>query len=674
MLSCRQDFIITAFDVLPQIIADLNEVDKISYATRLNELRNRFHDPEFRLAIVGNFSCGKSTFLNALLKKKLLATDNLPTTAIPTYIRWDNKYAGDEPIIMLTMTTGKVYTLTKSGKISFEKETAISLPANTGEIIDTLTTTNSLIGKIRRVDLTFPERHGFENFCLIDTPGINPGDEENKQHILQTQQVLREDADAVILLYPATQTMTRNTEEFMRDNASHLMAGATIILTKIDLVPKNQIEKIIQYTTKLVKNRFKQTAPKIYTISAQQASDFFSGKGTDKEVAEIFDSTINEIIEHLSESRSEIISSRLSELIGELIDAISKTINSDLSELEEKRATLKKYSVENLEEDFGKLVRDYEKFFRQKQGEYLQSMNDNVRKLISSRQQKIFRRIDAAKNLNETDSCLKNYYTEIMADLGKEILAQLNAQIAPPINRSSENYAKELAEQLNRYERYLGTVNTQTVTIKSEQILKTARVVPVFEESLTVKISNWVSYFKDNFDAAQISESLESALTAAEGWLDEKVFSDAQAAKVKKNVVQNFKSAKSWLSEKFSLDRRKAAAKEIVTRNLKEAGDWLSDKMLAKRKEKAKEIVKQNLIEYEAKLIAVCTESIKQIILENLTWARNLLSEYKERYRATFYEIERKHNERVAKVESHIIRHKENRRKIEDLKEQAEDM
>ena len=253
-------------------------------------------------------------------------------------------------------------------------------------------------------------------------------------------------------------------------------------------------------------------------------------------------------------------------------------------------------------------------------------------------------------------------------------MAYLNEQIAPPINHHSQIYAKKLEEHLSRYERYLGTVNAQVFIIKSERIFETASLVPVFEESLTYKISNMVNDFRNNFDAAQLAESLGSALNAAEDWLDDKVFSDARAAKVKANFVQNLKIAGRLFSKKFSLEERTAKAKEVVSQNLKEAGSWLSDKMLTKRKETAKDLVVQNLSKHEAKLIATCTDSITQIIMENLTWARNLLNEYKASYRTTFSEIERKHNERVTAVERKIICHKKNRRRIEDLKEQFDEI
>ena len=414
--------------------------------------------------------------------------------------------------------------------------------------------------------------------------------------------------------------------------------------------------------------------PKIYTISAQAALDFFSGDGTDKKSADNFDATINEIIAHLSERRSEIISRRISELIDKLIESISQTITADLKDLEEKRAMLKKYSAENLEKDFGKLFAVYEDFFMQNNGNYLRLMGDKVCALISGRREEIFQKIQAAKTLDGVDECLKNFYPMIMADIGKEILAYLNAQIAPPINRNSQFYAKKFEEHLSRYERYLGTVNAQVFIIKSERIFETVPLVPGFEESLTDKISNVVNFFRSNFDSAQLAESLDSALNATEGWLDDKVFSDARAAKIKENIIQNLKIAGRLLSKKFSIEERTAKAKEVVSQNLKEAGYWLSDKMLAKRKDTAKNLVAQNLSNYEAKLIAACTDSITQIIMENLNWARNLLKEYKKSYQTIFEEIEKKHNENINEVERQIVHNKKNIGQLEDLRKLSAEM
>ena len=61
----------------------LSEIDKISnfsvirknqeMLSDLEKLKNRVQDDTFRIAVVGEFSSGKSTFINAILGKDLLS-------------------------------------------------------------------------------------------------------------------------------------------------------------------------------------------------------------------------------------------------------------------------------------------------------------------------------------------------------------------------------------------------------------------------------------------------------------------------------------------------------------------------------------------------------------------------------------------------------------------------
>lgn len=623
----RKNFIVTAFDVLTPIIARLNDDGKILYSTKLQSLRERFYDPEFRLAVVGNFNCGKSTFLNALLKRRLLTTDNLPTTAIPTYIRWNKETLLEQtgrdecryynPIIKLTMNDGRVYTLTQAGKSKFEKETKIRLPSDTGAIIDTLTTTNALIDKIERVDLTFPARRGFDSFCLIDTPGINPGSEENKEHILQTQKVLREEADAVILLYPATQTMTRDTEEFMRDNAAHLMTGAIILLTKKDLIQKRELEKIVKYTARLVKDRFKQTKPEVYAISAQQAMDCFSGDSTDEEDllgADDFNRTLETIISQLGDRRSEIVLRRISDLMRELIESISKTITADLKDLEEKRAFLREASAERLEEEFLNINRAYNERVSTKKNYRSELVTEIVTEVVNDRRRKMLNRIDNIDEAKELKLCLKFCNRGLIEEIRDEVLKRINEEIISEINQASKAYISKVAECLNKYKRYLGDLSTQDVEIKNENSLLVSTELPVTVEE---------SFLKNH---------------------------------VGKIGVVTF-----------------ALFGVIGLAFLAGAYFWSSKKFKAKREE-AREEVDKNLENYKAKLIETCKESVEQTAEENLTWAHNLLKEYKVSYQTIFDEIEKKYNESINEVERQIIHNKKNVSQLEGLRKLLAEM
>jgi len=71
----------TAFQPILKKLKDHTELQK-DFRDKLLEV-NR----PLRLAVVGEFSSGKSTFINALLQKDLLPEGILPTTGVATYIQ-----------------------------------------------------------------------------------------------------------------------------------------------------------------------------------------------------------------------------------------------------------------------------------------------------------------------------------------------------------------------------------------------------------------------------------------------------------------------------------------------------------------------------------------------------------------------------------------------------------
>lgn len=607
-------FIRKALRFLSYAIDLLNEAERKTYAISLEAMRKRLYDPEFRLAIVGDFSCGKSTFLNALIGEELLTTDTLPTTAIPTYIRWNKeellKQTGHDerryynPIVTLTTNDGKTYTLTKSVKKIFEQETNITLPEKIGAAIDTLTTTNSLIGKINRVELTFREKKIFAHFCLIDTPGINPGAEESKEHILQTQKVLREEADAFVVLYSFKDAMNRGTEEFMKDNAGHLMAGAIILLTKMDLVPPRQIEKIFRNTEQLVKERYGQKNPKVYGIAALSALEYrlgISNAEEDSKWADDFDKTITEIITQLSDRRTEIISRRILELMNELIESLTASISEQLMKLEKERETLERASIKNLMHEFQETADRYIMpvvfNISRCRGEELQphihTQLENIRK-------EIFSRIEDADSIREINRILQQIYPAIMDDLSRRIYGELTKFIIEPLNQSAKEFTRQAEEILKRYNRYLGAITPQVTDIISDNVFNQNMPPMVVED-----------YFSTDFYVGIIG---------------------------------------------------------IVFPVLAEIIDFF--RMSAKRRE-AKEMVQESLYNYEARLLWNCTKITEQVKERSTIWIQNFFEEYRASYSMAFETAEKAHRERVHEVERKIAQNKDAIERLEELRKES---
>ena len=85
----EQDIIKTRERKLKDIINSLQKigiVQEMDYKNDLDNIQDRIEDNVFRIAVVGEFSSGKSTFINAIIGKDILSHAVDETTAAITRI------------------------------------------------------------------------------------------------------------------------------------------------------------------------------------------------------------------------------------------------------------------------------------------------------------------------------------------------------------------------------------------------------------------------------------------------------------------------------------------------------------------------------------------------------------------------------------------------------------
>lgn len=162
----------------------LNVIRKLSEQKELQELldiqeqlryfEKRFQDEEFRIAVVGEFSSGKSTFINALIGQDVLQHALKETTA--TLTRLVN-VAEDDP------RNGKGCVTLRSGK-------RIELN-DWNELRDYTTTTSSKLdvaAEVEQTELYLPMFRTSHPVVVVDTPGLNglaDGHREKTEALIQ---------------------------------------------------------------------------------------------------------------------------------------------------------------------------------------------------------------------------------------------------------------------------------------------------------------------------------------------------------------------------------------------------------------------------------------------------------------------------------------------------------
>ena len=210
----------------------------------LNQLIENISAP-LNIMVMGEFSTGKSTFINALLGKKVLKMADTPTTAVITKLCY-----GDEDTIT-------VYFKDSTAKIC------------TSEEFDELTASEDVKGKSIHATIDYVERKlpidTLKQAIIIDSPGLNAirrEDEKITRHFM-------ENADTILLLYDINK-MNSKLENNLLNNLNERLQPIGIV-NKIDDFDEEEEEQSLEEFLAEQKQTIGAKVSKLIGVSAKQA-------------------------------------------------------------------------------------------------------------------------------------------------------------------------------------------------------------------------------------------------------------------------------------------------------------------------------------------------------------------------------------------------------------------
>ena len=220
--------------------------------------KSNLENGEFSIAVVGEFSTGKSTFLNALMGDKILPSFTKETTATINFLRHKDKAEDGE--------SGCVYY--NDGR----SELINSADINTiSRYVSTESCDVDVARAVDHLDLFLDSKFLEGNVTLVDTPGLN-GIAEGHKELTQKQ---IEKSSAGIFLFDANQPGSRSDFEFLSELRRH-MDSIIFVLNKIDNIKTSEGEDVDGVIKKL-KESYKKvypdetTIPEVWPIAAYPA-------------------------------------------------------------------------------------------------------------------------------------------------------------------------------------------------------------------------------------------------------------------------------------------------------------------------------------------------------------------------------------------------------------------
>lgn len=582
----------------------LDEYPNEKHSQQFLDIKNRYNNPELKLAVIGEFNTGKSTFINALLKQNYLSTDNVPTTVIPTYIRWNGEQ-DSPPVIKIKLTNDNNEYLIKKDQALLEKKLGITL--NRSDDLERITTNNDLIDIVSHVTVSFPADKRFTHFCLIDTPGTNPGAEETKKHANVTREVLRKEADATIILFPANITGNRSALEFISENASHLLGGAAFVITKADMIDsEKEMEKIAKYLKGLIKQRYALDNQTIYICSAKNAIRAYDSADYSNPFFLQFNQMTEDILESLGQKRKQIIFKKISSLLNAILNDLRNEQNTLSQKLENDIKVLEKYSLENLEKEYRLLFNQFAKELNFAHQNCKSKVNTN----ISSKRKSVINGIESDLNRIHSIGDLQSYASDGVKTWLNSFENAVKGKIKSDVSELDSIYAAFSESVFSRLKEYQLQISSQ-ITKGTTSI--SAEISPNI--AMDVSIDSIIGGLGIGALLLLWINPVTLVAALAIGWL----FSNALLQKMKNNI------------------------KEKVETGLEEAGKAVEDKW--------KNVLDDTKSKY-------------------LSSGKNLMNDYKNRYAKIFRNRKDADNQKRQKIQFELSKVKESLKRI-DMMESA---
>lgn len=227
--------------------------------TALKTYQQNVENGLFSIVLVGEFSAGKSTFLNALMHKRILPSFTSETTATVNFLRHTSQAPNHE-----------------AGIVYYNDNRQEPVPELTLQALERVVSTRGdtddekIATSVDHVDLFLDSSLLQDGVMLVDSPGLN-GVADHHREITERQ---IQASHASIFMFSARQPGSRTDFEYLRSLKSQ-SGNIFLVLNMIDVINPEQ-ETVEDVVNKLRKNYLKQfpeekTLPEIWPVSAEAA-------------------------------------------------------------------------------------------------------------------------------------------------------------------------------------------------------------------------------------------------------------------------------------------------------------------------------------------------------------------------------------------------------------------
>lgn len=415
---------------------DWEEATKHSLEKQLSAIVDKQNDNLLNISVIGEFSTGKSSFINALVGYELLAVNAIQgTTVAITIIEYSEKFS-----ITLTDFLGK------SSKRVYKSIDSLR------QQLHIYTTDATYAKKIDYVTVTLPSIILKNGYRIIDTPGTNSLE---LWHEEVTCRAIRELSDLSIILTDATQPMPATLMSFLDNTLGESVKNCAFVANKIDRIREKERDGIIKFIGKKICQNFNIEESMVLPFSSVALTNSFAKETVNVDSGSFLltTSSLERLLSYTAKQRLRAQAQKILHLVDDIYSTLDNNIKSIAAQYQQELQMLERSRQTDFKPFISRQIYLRQKSFMAGAQDYKYKVESVCDSLASTAKNNIETKIQNYSTLDALSNYIKGSLSKDIKDEGRSIISGTEAQfkkLRTLFNKELKQFQKEFEREFDK--------------------------------------------------------------------------------------------------------------------------------------------------------------------------------------------------------------------------------
>lgn len=415
---------------------DWEEATKHRLEKQVSAIVDKQNDNLLNISVIGEFSTGKSSFINALVGYELLAVNVIQgTTVAVTIIEYSEQFS-----ITLTDFSGK------SLKIIFKSIDSLR------QQLHIYTTDAAYAKKIDYVTVTLPSDILKNGYRIIDTPGTNSLE---LWHEEVTCRAIKELSDLSIILTDSTQPMPATLVSFLDNTLGDSVESCAFVANKIDRIGDKERDGIIKFIGKKICQSFDIENPMVLPFSSVALTNSFAKEtvSVDSGSFLLTTSSLERLLSYTAKQRLRAQAQKILHLVDDIYSTLDNNIKSIAAQYQQELQMLERSRQTDFKPFISRQIYLRQKSFMAGAQDYKYKVESVCDSLASTAKNNIETKIQNYSTLDALSNYIKGSLSKDIKDEGRSIISGTEAQfkkLRTLFNKELKQFQKEFEREFDK--------------------------------------------------------------------------------------------------------------------------------------------------------------------------------------------------------------------------------